>query len=165
MDSHTPFHIAFPVSDLAASRYFYGTVLGCPEGRSSDTWIDFDLFGHQIVAHCKTKAPAEEGLHHNPVDGHNVPVPHFGVILDMPSWEALAERVKAAGVSFVIEPYIRFKGEVGEQATMFSSIPLETRLSSRHSPNTLKSSPSSSFLYIRVKDSSNVHRSHHGCRT
>ena len=119
MDTITPFHIAFPVSDLPASRHFYGTVLGCPEGRSSDTWIDFNLFGHQIVAHYKPVSAEADGLHHNPVDGHDVPVPHFGVILDMPVWEALAERVKAAGIPFVIEPYIRFKGEVGEQATMF----------------------------------------------
>lgn len=119
MTALTPFHIAFPVDDLVAARHFYGTVLGCPEGRSADTWIDFDLFGHQIVAHYKPKAPGDAGAHHNPVDGHDVPVPHFGVVLTMPAWEALAERVKAAGIAFVIEPYIRFKGEVGEQATMF----------------------------------------------
>ncbi|RJF94749.1 glyoxalase [Oleomonas cavernae] len=119
MTALTPFHIAFPVDDLAAARHFYGTVLGCPEGRSADTWIDFDLFGHQIVAHYKPKAAAAESAHHNPVDGHDVPVPHFGVVLEMPTWEALAERLKAAGTSFVIEPYVRFKGQVGEQATMF----------------------------------------------
>lgn len=114
----TPFHIAFPVDDLAVARHFYGTVMGCPEGRSSDSWIDFDLFGHQIVAH---HAPASEGrpANHNPVDGHDVPVPHFGVVLEMPEWEALAERLRAQGTTFVIEPYIRFKGQVGEQATMF----------------------------------------------
>ncbi|MES2390678.1 MAG: VOC family protein [Acidobacteriota bacterium] len=118
MPNLRPFHIAFPVSDLAAARHFYGTILGCPEGRSSDQWIDFDLFGHQIVAHYK--APAETAsVHHNPVDGHAVPVPHFGVILEQKDWEALAVRVKAAGISFVIEPYTRFKGEVGEQSTMF----------------------------------------------
>jgi extradiol dioxygenase family protein len=119
MSNLTPFHIAFPVDDLAAARHFYGTVLGCPEGRSSDAWIDFDLFGHQIVAHQvpgQAKAPEKD---HNPVDGHDVPVPHFGVVLDMNRWEALAERLKTAGVRFVIEPYIRFKGQVGEQATMF----------------------------------------------
>jgi extradiol dioxygenase family protein len=116
--SLTPFHIAFPVHDLEAARAFYGGLLGCPEGRSSDHWIDFDLYGHQIVAHLKPSS--DEGrAHHNPVDGHEVPVPHFGVVLQMPQWEALAGRLKSAGVSFVIEPYIRFKGEVGEQATMF----------------------------------------------
>lgn len=114
----TPFHVAFPVDDLAAAREFYGTLLGCPEGRSADTWIDFDLFGHQIVAHYKPRG-AIAAAHLNPVDGHDVPVPHFGVVLTMPQWEQLAERLKAAGVQFVIEPYVRFKGEVGEQATMF----------------------------------------------
>jgi extradiol dioxygenase family protein len=113
----TPFHIAFPVNDLEAARHFYGTVLGCPEGRSSDAWIDFDLYGHQIVAHLK---PGEaEKAHRNPVDGHDVPVPHFGVVLRMDQWRAMAERLKAAGIKFVIEPYVRFKGEAGEQATMF----------------------------------------------
>ncbi len=115
----TPFHIAFPVDDIAAARRFYGEVLGCDEGRSTDIWIDFDLFGHQIVAHYKPRAPQPETPHHNPVDGHDVPVPHFGVVLTMPKWEALAARLRAANVSFVIEPHIRFKGEVGEQATMF----------------------------------------------
>ena len=116
----TPFHLAFPVDDLAAARIFYGTVLGCPEGRSSDTWIDFNLFGHQIVAHHKPRDVAGDAIaHHNPVDGHDVPVPHFGVVLTMPQWEALAGRLKAAGTKFVIEPYIRFPGQPGEQATMF----------------------------------------------
>jgi extradiol dioxygenase family protein len=114
----TPFHIAFPVDDLEAARSFYGTTLGCAEGRSSAQWIDFDFFGHQIVAHLKHGSTAGKE-HHNPVDGHDVPVPHFGVVLAMEDWEALAERVRKAGVKFVIEPYIRFKGEVGEQATMF----------------------------------------------
>jgi extradiol dioxygenase family protein len=118
MSKLAPFHIAFPVDDLAAARHFYGTVLGCPEGRSSQEWIDFDLYGHQIVAHLKPKSPAA-GQHHNPVDGHDVPVPHFGVVLDMADWSDLAERLKAAGTNFVIEPYIRFKGQTGEQATMF----------------------------------------------
>jgi extradiol dioxygenase family protein len=119
MASLTPFHIAFPVDDIPAARIFYGSVLGCPEGRSSENWIDFDLFGHQIVAHYKPRDPATADAHHNPVDGHDVPVPHFGVILEMPEWESLAERLKAADAKFVIEPYIRFKGQVGEQATMF----------------------------------------------
>ncbi|WP_419809730.1 VOC family protein [Sphingomonas sp.] len=111
-----PFHLAFPVHDLAAARAFYGDILGCPEGRSSDQWIDFDLYGHQIVAHLSAAAKAESS---NPVDGHDVPVPHFGVVLTMPDWEELSERVRAAGVVFGIEPHVRFKGEPGEQATMF----------------------------------------------
>jgi uncharacterized protein len=124
-----PFHLAFPVDDLAAARHFYGTVLGCPEGRSAETWIDFDLFGHQIVAHLAPEsAPNRVRGAHNPVDGHNVPVPHFGVVLTMADWEALAERLKAAGVQFVIEPYVRFKGEPGEQATMFFLDPAGTAL-------------------------------------
>ncbi len=114
----TPFHISFPVDDLDAARAFYCGLLGCPEGRSSTEWIDFDLFGHQIVAHHKPSAEKED-RHHNPVDGHEVPVPHFGVVLAMDDWKTLAERLKAADVQFVIEPYLRFKGEVGEQATMF----------------------------------------------
>jgi len=113
-----PFHIAFPVDDLAAARHFYGSVLGCPEGRSSEQWIDFNLFGHQIVAHCKP-ASRDSNPHSNPVDGHDVPVPHFGVVLTKRQWSELAERVKAAGVQFIIEPYTRFAGEVGEQSTMF----------------------------------------------
>jgi len=113
----TPFHIAFPVDDLAKARAFYGGLLGCPEGRSSDEWIDFDLFGHQIVAHLvpgRAERPPT-----NAVDGYDVPVPHFGVVLTLPDWQALADRLTAAGTRFVIEPHIRFKGEVGEQATMF----------------------------------------------
>jgi hypothetical protein len=117
MTALTPFHIAFPVHDLAAARAFYGGLLGCPEGRSSDTWIDFDLFGHQIVAHLDPQARA--AAHRNPVDGHDVPVPHFGVILTMERWQALAGQLQRAGVRFVIEPYVRFQGQVGEQATMF----------------------------------------------
>ena len=113
-----PFHIAFPVDDLDAARAFYGGLLGCPEGRSSEQWIDFDLFGHQIVAHLKLSSE-KSAQHHNPVDGHDVPVPHFGVVLSLEDWEALAARLKTAKVRFVIEPYIRFKGEPGEQATMF----------------------------------------------
>ena len=113
----TPFHIAFPVDDLDAARRFYGQVMGCPEGRSAEDWIDFDLYGHQIVAHRTGKAPRTAG--HNPVDGHDVPVPHFGVVLTMGQFDALAERLRAAGVKFGIEPYVRFKGQAGEQATMF----------------------------------------------
>lgn len=111
-----PFHLAFPVHDLAAARDFYGRVLGCAEGRSSERWIDFDLYGHQIVAHLSdTAQPAAS----NPVDGHDVPVPHFGVVLTMTDWHALAERMKAAGVAFGIAPHVRFAGQPGEQATMF----------------------------------------------
>jgi len=112
----SPFHLAFPVDDLSAARQFYGEVLQCSEGRSSDEWIDFDLFGHQIVAHL---APARVKAHHNEVDGHDVPVPHFGVVLPWERFEQFAERLRSAGVRFVIEPYIRFAGQVGEQATMF----------------------------------------------
>jgi uncharacterized protein len=116
----TPFHIAFPVHDLAAARAFYGGVLGCPEGRSADDWIDFDLFGHQIVAHRTDQSPRPA---HNPVDGHDVPVPHFGVVLEWEQFQRFADRLRAAGVRFVIEPYVRFKGLPGEQATMFFQDP------------------------------------------
>ncbi|TCO80110.1 hypothetical protein EV699_11615 [Plasticicumulans lactativorans] len=113
----SPFHLAFPVHDLAAARAFYGELLGCPEGRSSEDWVDFNFYGHQIVAHL---APGETGpAQRNAVDGHGVPVRHFGIVLPMPEWEALAERLKARGIAFVIEPYTRFKGQPGEQATMF----------------------------------------------
>jgi extradiol dioxygenase family protein len=112
-----PFHLAFTVHDLAAARAFYGELLGCPEGRSAETWIDFDLYGHQIVTHLKPDLTVA-GVH-NPVDGHDVPVPHFGVVLEMGQWEALAERLTAAGVHFVVEPQVRFKGQPGEQATLF----------------------------------------------
>ncbi len=114
----TPFHIAFPVDDLDAARRFYGSILGCREGRSSDQWIDFDLFGHQIVAHLRPRASVSP-IHHNPVDGHDVPIPHFGVVLSIEAWQNLADRLKTANVAFVIEPHVRFKGEAGEQATMF----------------------------------------------
>lgn len=112
-----PFHLAFPVHDLEAARAFYGGLLGCREGRSADKWVDFDFFGHQIVAHF------EPGLrprrHTNPVDGQDVPVPHFGAVLEMETWRQLADRLAAAGTDFVIEPGVRFQGEAGEQATMF----------------------------------------------
>lgn len=114
--SIAPFHLAFPVADLASTRRFYGELLGCPEGRSSSEWIDFDLFGHQLVAHL---APPKAADHHNEVDGHDVPVPHFGVVLDWDHFHAFAARLREHGVKFVIEPYIRFAGLVGEQATMF----------------------------------------------
>ncbi len=113
-----PFHLAFPVGDLAAARAFYGGVLGCAEGRSTPQWIDFDFFGHQIVAHLVAGAAgADSGA--NSVDGHAVPVPHFGVVLEMDNFAALADRVREAGVKFEIEPHIRFAGQPGEQATMF----------------------------------------------
>jgi extradiol dioxygenase family protein len=113
----SPFHLAFPVHDLAQARKFYGGILGCPEGRSSDEWVDFNFYGHQIVAHL---APAEAGTaQRNAVDGHGVPVRHFGIVLPMAEWQQAAQRLREHGVQFVIEPYIRFKGEPGEQATMF----------------------------------------------
>ena len=112
-----PFHLAFPVRDLAEARAFWGGVMGCPEGRSSEEWIDFDFYGHQIVTHLVPGAAQANAA--NPVDGHNVPVPHFGIVLDMADWQALAGRLAAAGVTFEIEPYIRFRGQPGEQATMF----------------------------------------------
>lgn len=110
-----PFHLAFPVDDLAAARRFYGELLGCPEGRSADEWIDFDLYGHQIVAHL---APVSSRSS-NPVDGEDVPVPHFGIVLPMEQWKALAQRLQDAGTEFVIKPTVRFEGQAGEQATMF----------------------------------------------
>ena len=120
MDSQLrPFHLAFPVDDLKKAREFYGTLLECPEGRSSDQWIDYNFFGHQIVTHLIPRPMDDNIAGKNPVDGHNVPVPHFGIVLEMKVFEALAERLKNAKIDFVIEPYIRFKGESGEQATMF----------------------------------------------
>ncbi|MHC5653180.1 VOC family protein [Stappia sp.] len=112
-----PFHLAFPVDDLDAARSFYKGLLGCGEGRSSPDWVDFDFHGHQIVAHL---APGECGkAATNAVDGHGVPVRHFGLVMTMEDWQETADRLRAAGVKFVIEPYVRFKGEPGEQATMF----------------------------------------------
>ena len=111
------FHLAFPVTNLEKARAFYGGLLGCAEGRSAEDWVDFDFYGHQIVAHL---APEEAGHHStNAVDGDNVPVRHFGAILPMDEWERLARKLKAAGLRFIIEPHLRFKGEAGEQATMF----------------------------------------------
>lgn len=112
-----PFHLAFPVDDLAAARRFYGELLGCPEGRSADEWVDFDLYGHQIVAHLASDAARPRSS--NPVDGEDVPVPHFGIVLPMDEWKALARRLEEAGTDFVIAPTIRFEGQPGEQATMF----------------------------------------------
>jgi extradiol dioxygenase family protein len=118
MSQLTPFHLAFRVDDLQAARRFYGEVLGCPEGRSSESWVDFNLFGHQIVAHLSANAEIS-GRAGSLVDGHSVPVPHFGVVLRPAEWKALATRLKDAGVEFVIEPYTRFEGRPGEQSTMF----------------------------------------------
>ena len=117
MSSLPPFHLAFPVHDLEAARAFYGGLLGCPEGRSAAEWIDFDFFGHQIVAHL-AEGMAPRG-HSNAVDGHDVSVPHFGAVLGMEEWRALADRLSAGGTDFVVEPHIRFEGQPGEQATMF----------------------------------------------
>lgn len=121
MSELRPFHIAFPVRDVQEARRFYGEILGCPEGRSSETWVDFNLFGHQIVAHYKPPTAVGTGSSaiHNPVDGHDVPVPHFGVVLAMADWKQLRDRLIDAGIQFTIEPYIRFEGQAGEQATMF----------------------------------------------
>ena len=114
-----PFHLAIPVTNLAAAEHFYVEVLGCATGRRSDQWIDLDLFGHQLVCHTVAAHRSAELEGTNPVDGHDVPVPHFGVILDMPTWTDLRDRLLGRGVQFLIDPYIRFAGEVGEQATMF----------------------------------------------
>jgi extradiol dioxygenase family protein len=116
-DSPIPrFHLAMPVDDLAAARRFYGEVLGLAQGRSAETWVDWNLYGHQVVTHL---APERSRSIHNPVDGHDVPVPHFGVILTVADFQSLADRLRAAAAEFVIEPYVRFEGEVGEQWTMF----------------------------------------------
>jgi uncharacterized protein len=117
----TPFHIAVQVRDIAEARHFYKDLLGCTEGRSDTQWVDFNLFGHQFVCHLNPNLGKDGkiGAHSNQVDGHGVPVPHCGVVLEMPTFAALAERLRNAGVKFVIEPYVRFKGQPGEQATMF----------------------------------------------
>ena len=117
-----PFHLAVPVKDLAEARRFYGGLLGCAEGRSSPEWVDFDFFGHQLVAHLDHAGGAAQPIY-NPVDGKDVPVPHFGVVLEWDHWHRLAETLQAAGIRFGIEPGIRFKGQVGEQATMFFQDP------------------------------------------
>ena len=117
MQNISPFHIAIPVHNLQECRTFYHEILGCEEGRSSDHWVDFNLFGHQLVIHYKPKS--EEALHTNPVDGKNVPVPHYGVVLPWETFESFSAQLQEKGIEFVIEPYIRFEGEVGEQATLF----------------------------------------------
>lgn len=120
MKKLNPFHLAIPVNDIEKNRVFYREVLGCEEGRSSDHWVDFDFFGHQLVIHLKEEKNETVS---NPVDGKEVPIPHFGVVLDMETFERFASALKQKGITFIIEPYIRFKGEVGEQATMFFKDP------------------------------------------
>jgi hypothetical protein len=121
MSERPRFHLAFPVENLAKARAFYGGLLGCPEGRSTEDWVDFDFFGHQIVAHLSPPANAHKAL--NRVDGEQVPVRHFGVILSLPEWQGLARKLKEKGISFQIEPTVRFPGQPGEQATMFFEDP------------------------------------------
>jgi extradiol dioxygenase family protein len=116
-----PFHLAIPVKDIKETRAFYRDILDCKEGRSSDSWVDFDFFGHQLVIHKVEHA--EQKKEHNPVDGHEVPVPHFGVILDWKAFHELADRLRGQGIEFIIEPYVRFEGQVGEQSTMFFNDP------------------------------------------
>lgn len=115
------FHLAVQVRDIAEARAFYGGIMGCPEGRSATTWVDFDLFGHQLVCHLNPALGAHGRIasHYNPVDGDQVPVPHFGVILPMDAWQKLAMKLQNAAVAFVVRPHVRFAGEVGEQATFF----------------------------------------------
>ncbi|MGH8397926.1 MAG: VOC family protein [Gammaproteobacteria bacterium] len=125
INNHPPFHLAFPVKNLEEARRFYAGLLGCPTGRESDRWIDFNFFGHQIVAHL---APSESDAATNLVDGEDVPVRHFGVILEWDQWHTLADKLKKAKVKFIIEPSIRFKGQVGEQATMFLKDPSDNAL-------------------------------------
>ena len=121
MSTISPFHIAIPVHNLNECRAFYRDILNCEEGRSSDHWVDFNLFGHQLVIHSKPKS--EEQLHINPVDGKDVPVPHYGVVLPWDEFQNFAKKLTSKNVQFIIEPYIRFEGQVGEQATMFFKDP------------------------------------------
>jgi extradiol dioxygenase family protein len=121
MTTISPFHLAIPVHNLDECRAFYRDTLNCEEGRSSDHWVDFNFFGHQLVIHYKPKS--DEALHTNPVDGKDVPVPHFGVVFDWDVFHQFANDIKVKGINFIIEPYIRFKGETGEQATMFFKDP------------------------------------------
>jgi len=116
-----PFHLAFPVSNLESARNFYCKILGCKEGRSDKSWIDINFFGHQLVFHLDTNSALEDVI--NPVDDHNVPVPHFGIVLSISDWEKLAKKIQDHDMKFIIEPYIRFKGQAGEQATMFFKDP------------------------------------------
>jgi extradiol dioxygenase family protein len=121
MTTLSPFHLAIPVDNVELNRKFYSDILGCEEGRSSDQWVDFNFFGHQLVIHYKPKL--EEDTHTNPVDGKHVPVPHFGIVLPWEAFNGFAERLKQNNIQFIIEPYIRFEGETGEQATMFFNDP------------------------------------------
>ena len=121
-----PFHLAIPVTNLADADAFYGELLGCEKGRSDTQWIDWNFFGHQLVTHCVAEMPSAPA--HNGVDNHAVPVPHFGAVLDMETWQALAKKLEAAGTHFVIAPYVRFKGQPGEQATMFFNDPFGNAL-------------------------------------
>ena len=117
MNELTPFHLAIPVNDLQAAHQFYSELLGCRTGRSSDRWTDYDFFGHQLVCHLSPDHRPQPV--HNPVDSHDIPVPHFGIVMDMPTWQSLADRLRSANVEFIVEPYVRFAGQPGEQATMF----------------------------------------------
>jgi len=119
MKKLSPFHVAIPVRNIPEAREFYTNVLNCEEGRSDELWIDFNLYGHQFVVHYKPQTEEENIAHHNPVDGHDVPIPHYGVVLDYEEWHLLADRLKKMNIQFIIEPYIRFEGKPGEQATMF----------------------------------------------
>ena len=123
MNKLTPFHLAIPVHNLSKCRDFYKQILGCEEGRSSDHWVDFDLFGHQLVIHYKEKSIEKVDKNSNLVDGKDVPVPHFGVVLEWNTFQELSIRLKSKNIKFTIEPYIRFKGLPGEQATMFFKDP------------------------------------------
>ena len=123
-----PFHLAIPVDDLHAARDFYGNVLACPEGRSSVEWIDFDFFGHQLVCHLDKRPPQSRTAVSNLVDGHGVPVPHFGIVLDLTVWDVLRERLEKAQMQFVMQPTVRFRGQAGEQATMFFRDPAGNNL-------------------------------------
>jgi len=119
MQNLPPFHLAIKVRDLASARSFYGELLGCPEGRSSESWVDFNFFGHQLVCHVQDGGQPSLRPGSNVVDDHDVPIPHFGAVLELHAFEKLSQKLKAAGMKFVIEPYVRFKGQPGEQATMF----------------------------------------------
>ncbi|MEM9327722.1 MAG: VOC family protein [Bacteroidota bacterium] len=121
MSELRPFHLAIPVKEIVETRKFYGEVMGCEEGRSSDRWVDFNFYGHQLVIHQVDVDDAEDNS--NPVDGHAVPVPHFGIVLEWEDWQSLADRMRDHGTHFIIEPYVRFEGEPGEQATMFFKDP------------------------------------------
>ncbi|HKX57416.1 MAG TPA: VOC family protein [Xanthomonadales bacterium] len=123
-----PFHLAIPVDDLSTARNFYGELLGCPEGRSSPEWVDFDFFGHQLVCHLDKRPVEGRTAVTNLVDGHGVPVPHFGLVLDLASWEAVRDRLQAAHIEFLMQPTVRFRGQVGEQATMFFQDPAGNNL-------------------------------------